>query len=89
MSVRLPLPQRVEPMKFQPVHNGYAECFPFAIGLLAGADDKAIIEVEWEVRRLAYLVSVDRLPMSQARRKIEAERIGEPWAKWPDDYPRF
>ena len=76
-------------MKFQPVTNRLNIAFEYAIAGIAVLRDMHLDEAEWYVRRAAQLVSIDGRDPHEARRMIEAERVGEPWANWPDDYPRF
>jgi hypothetical protein len=76
-------------MKFQPVCNQLNIAFEHAIAGIAVLRDMSLEEAEWYVRRGAHLITIEGRDPQEARRMIEAERVGEPWAKWPDDYPRF
>lgn len=75
-------------MKFEPVSNDANECLKAVFKLVAADRGMSETEAEWIVRRLARLTS-DGLSVDAAGERIEAEAVGEPWAYWPDDYPRF
>lgn len=75
-------------MKIEPVSNSAGDCFEVAIGVVAMLLDTAVDEAEWIIRRTAHL-RAEGVRADIAARRVEAERIGQPWASWPADYPRF